>query len=53
MDNGNKDKGKDKPRPRVTANKEVASGCTDPDALRVTRSGRPIQQASKNTKSVH
>ena len=47
----NKDSEKEKPKPRVTADKEVASGCADINAPRVTRAGRPLQQASKNTKS--
>ena len=54
---GDKDKKKDsekeKPRPQVTVDKEVASGCADINAPRVTRAGRPLQQASKPSKSVH
>ena len=53
MDNGDKDKEKDKPKPRVTADKEVASVCEDPEAPRVTRSGKCFQQTGKSTKSVH
>ena len=49
----NKDSEKEKPKPRITADKEVALGWADFNAPRVTHTGRPLQQASKNTKSVH
>ena len=49
----NNDSEKEKPKPQVTADKEVASGCADINAPRVTHAGRPLQQASKISKSVH
>ena len=53
MDKKEKDEKGEKSRPRVTADKEIASECNDPEAPRVTRSGRNFQQAAKSTKSVH
>ena len=53
MGDKDKDSEKEKPKPWVTAAKDVASGCTDPNAPCVTQSWRSLQQASKNTKSVH
>ena len=53
MDKEGKDKKGDKPKPRLTADKIVVSECKDPEAPRVTRSGKNFQQTGKSTKSVH
>ena len=53
MDKEGKDNKGDKPKPHLTADKVVASECDDPEAPRVTRSGKNFQQTVKNTKSVH
>ena len=53
MDKKGKDEKGDKPKPRLMADKKVMSECEDPEAPRVTRSGKNFQQTSKRTKSVH
>ena len=45
-----KDEKGDKPKPRHTDDKNIVSECKDPEAPRVTRSGKNFQQTSKCTK---
>ena len=52
MDREGKDEKGEKPKPRLMADKEIASECDDPEAPQVTRSGKNFQQTGKNTKSV-